>query len=53
MIQQLLSMNINISGSKNSALPILASLILEKNIYYIKNIPSFSDINTQLTILKQ
>ena len=48
-----MNMNININGSKNGALPIIASLILRKNIYYIKNIPPFSDIDIQLNILKQ
>lgn len=46
-------MNIDIHGSKNSALPIIASTILEKKIYYIKNIPQISDIDVQFSILKQ
>ena len=40
--------NINISGSKNAALPILAATLLQKNIYYLKNIPLISDINIQI-----
>lgn len=45
--------NININGAKNAALPILAATLLKKNIYYIRNIPLISDIDTQITILKQ
>jgi len=45
--------NINLNGAKNSALPIIAATILQKNIYYIRNIPLISDIKIQLNILKQ
>jgi UDP-N-acetylglucosamine 1-carboxyvinyltransferase len=45
--------NINIHGSKNSVLPIIASTLLEKNIYYLNNIPLISDVDVQLNILKQ
>lgn len=45
--------NINISGAKNDALPILAATLIEKNIYYISNIPLILDVEIQLDILKQ
>jgi len=45
--------NININGAKNAGLPILAATLLQKNLYYIKNIPLITDINVQLNILKQ
>jgi UDP-N-acetylglucosamine 1-carboxyvinyltransferase len=45
--------NININTAKNSALPILAAALLQKNLYYIRNIPLISDINVQINILKQ
>ena len=45
--------NVNIHGSKNAALPIIAGTLLEKKIYYLKNIPLINDIYTQLAILKQ
>ena len=45
--------NVNIHGSKNAALPILAGTLLEKKLYYLKNIPLIGDIYTQLAILKQ
>ena len=46
-----LSGSINISGSKNSALPILAATILN-NHTTIKNIPYVNDIMTMLNLLK-
>tara|TARA_B100001057_G_scaffold101124_1_gene98212 strand:- start:103 stop:1356 length:1254 start_codon:yes stop_codon:yes gene_type:complete len=46
-----LSGSINISGSKNSALPILAATILN-NHSTIKNIPFVNDILTMLNLLK-
>lgn len=45
--------NININGAKNAALPILAATLLQKNLYYIRNIPLILDIEIQLNILKQ
>ena len=43
---------INISGAKNSALPILAaSLLLEKNIS-LNNVPQLNDIATMITLLQ-
>ena len=49
--KKILSGNINISGSKNSALPILAATILN-NHTIIKNIPFVNDILTMLNLLK-
>ena len=49
--KKILSGNINISGSKNSALPILAATILNTNST-IKNIPLVNDIFTMLNLLK-
>ena len=46
-----LSGSINISGSKNSALPILAATILNSRTT-IKNIPYVNDILTMLNLLK-
>ena len=46
-----LSGSINISGSKNSALPILAATILN-NHTTIQNIPLVNDILTMLDLLK-
>ena len=46
-----LSGSINISGSKNSALPILAATIFNKHTT-IKNIPFVNDIFTMLNLLK-
>ncbi len=49
--KKILSGNINISGSKNSALPILAATILN-NHTTIRNIPLVNDILTMLNLLK-
>jgi len=49
--KKILSGNINISGSKNSALPILAATILNSHST-IKNIPLVNDIFTMLNLLK-
>ena len=46
-----LSGSINISGSKNSSLPILAATILNKNST-IKNIPFVNDVFTMIKLLK-
>jgi len=43
--------SINCSGSKNAALPILASTILTKGLTTLYNIPSLSDIENMLEIL--
>jgi UDP-N-acetylglucosamine 1-carboxyvinyltransferase len=44
---------IHLSGAKNAALPLLATTLLSKNLYYFKNLPRINDIFTQLFILKQ
>ena len=49
--KNILSGSINISGSKNSTLPILAATILN-NYTTIKNIPLVNDIITMLNLLK-
>ena len=41
-----------ISGSKNAALPILASTILFDKAVIIKNLPRVRDIDTMLNLLK-
>ena len=46
-----LSGEINISGSKNATLPILAASILNKTTI-IKNIPFVNDIFTMIELLK-
>lgn len=46
-----LSGSIKISGSKNSALPILAATLLTKEQCVIKNVPDLSDIHYMLQIL--
>ena len=43
---------VNISGSKNSALPILASTLLFDNPVTINNLPNVKDIDTMLSLLK-
>ena len=47
-----LSGNIEISGAKNAALPLLASVILSKNRLNIGNLPDVVDINTMLKLLE-
>tara|TARA_Y100000590_G_scaffold42621_2_gene45392 strand:+ start:3517 stop:4770 length:1254 start_codon:yes stop_codon:yes gene_type:complete len=43
---------INIGGSKNSALPIMAASLLTSKKCLLKNIPDLADINTMLILLK-
>ncbi|MGR3318698.1 MAG: UDP-N-acetylglucosamine 1-carboxyvinyltransferase [Candidatus Anammoxibacter sp.] len=43
---------VEISGSKNAALPILASCILLEGKSYIENIPNLTDVKTLCLILK-
>ena len=43
---------INIQGSKNSALPILESTLLFDNAVVIENLPRVKDIDTMLNLLK-
>ena len=42
---------INISGSKNAILPILAASILSKNKVVIQNIPLVKDVETMIDLL--
>ena len=42
---------INISGSKNSSLPILAASLLSKNQITLKNLPKVKDIETMINLL--
>ena len=49
--KRVLSGEINISGSKNATLPILAASILNKTTI-IKNIPFVNDIFTMIELLK-
>ena len=49
--KKILSGSINVSGSKNSTLPILAATILN-NQTTINNIPLVNDILTMLNLLK-
>ena len=43
---------INISGSKNAALPILATAILNPNKVTFYNVPNIEDVRTTIRILK-
>ena len=43
---------INISGSKNASLPILAATLLSKNKITLKNLPKVKDIETMINLLK-
>jgi len=43
--------SINISGSKNATLPILAASILSKNKIVIQNIPLVKDVETMINLL--
>ena len=43
---------INISGSKNATLPILASALLSDKSIFLKNIPLVQDIYTMINLLK-
>lgn len=42
-----------VSGAKNAALPIMASLILTKGINVLKNIPHLTDIEAMVTLLQE
>ena len=44
--------NVEISGAKNAALPLLAATILSKNNLTISNLPNVVDINTLLKLLE-
>ncbi len=43
---------INISGSKNASLPILAATLLSKNKIILKNLPKVKDIDTMINLLQ-
>lgn len=43
---------IDISGSKNASLPILAASILNKSIVKLYNVPEIEDVNVTLKILE-
>ena len=43
---------VNISGSKNSALPILAATLLISDTCVIDNVPRLSDVYTMIELLK-
>ncbi len=47
-----LSGDIRISGSKNSALPILAATILADSPVYLSNLPHLNDITTMISLLR-
>ena len=42
---------INISGSKNASLPILAATLLSKNQITLRNLPKVKDIETMMNLL--
>ncbi len=44
--------NVNISGSKNASLPILAATILSNKKIFLKNLPKVKDIETMINLLK-
>ena len=46
-----LNVSINISGSKNATIPILAASILSKNKVIIQNIPLVKDVETMIDLL--
>lgn len=48
-----LSGHINISGGKNSSLPILCTCLLTKETVHLKNIPRLQDIDFMLKILSE
>ena len=43
---------INISGSKNASLPILAATLLSKNKITLKNLPKIKDIDSMISLLE-
>lgn len=48
-----LSGEVLVSGAKNSALPILASLVLTSGISVLKNVPHLTDIESMVNLLEQ
>jgi len=47
-----LSGSVNISGSKNAALPIMVACIAKKGIYTLKNIPNLRDTRTMIKLIE-
>ena len=43
---------INISGSKNASLPILAATLLSREKVYLRNLPRVKDIETMVSLLQ-
>ena len=43
---------VDISGSKNAVLPILAATLINKSVSYVDNCPSLSDLDVAIDILK-
>ena len=43
---------INISGSKNASLPILAATLLSDKKIYLNNLPRVKDIETMINLLR-
>ncbi|VFP79658.1 UDP-N-acetylglucosamine 1-carboxyvinyltransferase [Candidatus Erwinia haradaeae] len=48
-----LSGEVNISGAKNSALPILFATLLAENAVEIQNVPKLKDVDTTMKLLRQ
>ena len=44
---------LNITGSKNAVLPIMAETLLCKGITYLHNCPKISDVDLMIKILRQ
>ena len=47
-----LSGEINISGAKNSALPLITASILAKDDFFVDNIPDVADVNVLLNLIE-
>jgi UDP-N-acetylglucosamine 1-carboxyvinyltransferase len=45
--------SIKVNGSKNAALPIMAGALLANGPSYLKEVPNLSDINHQITLLRE
>ena len=43
---------IDISGSKNASLPVLAATLLSDKKIYLRNLPKVKDIETMINLLK-
>lgn len=51
--ERMLNGEVKVSGSKNSALPILATSILNNGVTKLKNVPDISDIKIMIQILEK